>query len=311
MPPASDGNRRLFSGSVADMIADIRALRAIGVTGLDFDFEQDDAKGVIAGMRRFPGRGSGTCLDYRGHLVTVAEEFCNSMRAFGVALALAAIPVIALGVMAAVHWAAPVPAVTIALLVVAVAFAAAMLWNHNLDRITEAVRRVAADGSSASSAAPPSLTSLGELVREVERLSRRVARRTALVEQLQRADVAIVERLPDPLLVLGADRTVRRSNAAAQAEFGGDLAAALRHPGLRGAIDRAFATGAVQTVELSLPVPVPRQLQATTVPMDPPLADGGKMIVVLSDRTRERAIERTRADLLPMPVTNCGLLWRR
>jgi alkanesulfonate monooxygenase SsuD/methylene tetrahydromethanopterin reductase-like flavin-dependent oxidoreductase (luciferase family) len=53
MPPASDGNRRLFSGSVADTIEDIRALRAIGVTGLDFDFEQEDADGVIAGMRKF------------------------------------------------------------------------------------------------------------------------------------------------------------------------------------------------------------------------------------------------------------------
>ncbi len=53
MPPASDGNRRLFSGTVAETIEDIRALRAIGVTGLDFDFEQDDADGVIAGMRTF------------------------------------------------------------------------------------------------------------------------------------------------------------------------------------------------------------------------------------------------------------------
>jgi len=53
MPPASDGNRRLFSGDVAAVIEDIRALRGIGVTGLDFDFEQDDADGVIAGMRKF------------------------------------------------------------------------------------------------------------------------------------------------------------------------------------------------------------------------------------------------------------------
>jgi hypothetical protein len=53
MPPASDGNRRLFSGTIAQTIEDIRALRGIGVTGLDFDFEQDDADGVIAGMRRF------------------------------------------------------------------------------------------------------------------------------------------------------------------------------------------------------------------------------------------------------------------
>jgi len=53
MPPASDGHRRLFSGTVADTITDIRALHAVGVTGLDFDFEQEDAGAVIAGMRNF------------------------------------------------------------------------------------------------------------------------------------------------------------------------------------------------------------------------------------------------------------------
>ena len=34
------------------------------------------------------------------------------------------------------------------------------------------------------------------------------------------------------------------------------------------------------------------------VPMDPPLADGGQALVVLSDRTRERAVERMRADFV-------------
>jgi two-component system, OmpR family, phosphate regulon sensor histidine kinase PhoR len=32
--------------------------------------------------------------------------------------------------------------------------------------------------------------------------------------------------------------------------------------------------------------------------MDPPIADGGRAVVVLSDRTRERAVERTRADFV-------------
>jgi alkanesulfonate monooxygenase SsuD/methylene tetrahydromethanopterin reductase-like flavin-dependent oxidoreductase (luciferase family) len=53
MPPASDGNRRLFSGSIDDTIADVRTLRGIGVTGLDFDFEHDDADAVIAAMQKF------------------------------------------------------------------------------------------------------------------------------------------------------------------------------------------------------------------------------------------------------------------
>jgi two-component system phosphate regulon sensor histidine kinase PhoR len=37
---------------------------------------------------------------------------------------------------------------------------------------------------------------------------------------------------------------------------------------------------------------------ATVVQMDPPLADGGQILVVLSDRTRERVVERMRADFV-------------
>lgn len=53
---ASDGNRRLFSGSDADIIGDIRALRALGVTAIDFDFERPEVETVIAEMRAFRER---------------------------------------------------------------------------------------------------------------------------------------------------------------------------------------------------------------------------------------------------------------
>ena len=125
-----------------------------------------------------------------------------------------------------------------------------------------------------------------------------VAARTAQVEQLRRADGTVVERLPDPLIVLAADRSVRRANSAARAAFGTDMPAVLRHPDLRGAIDRAFASGMPQTADVNLPVPVPREVHAAVVPMDPAMADGGQAVVVLSDRTRERAVERTRADFV-------------
>ncbi len=220
------------------------------------------------------------------------------MRTLALAFGLAAVPVMTLAVMVGTGWAAPLPAFIAIVLTLLAALVVALSWNRDLDLITGAVRRVAADGTGAASYARPAPPSLGQLRRELERLSRRVASRTALVDQLQRADVAIVERLPDPLLVLGADRAVRRANAAARAAFGSDIGAVLRHPGLHGAIDRAFASGDVQSAELILPVPVQREVQATVVPMDPPLADGGRMVVVLSDRTRERASERMRADFV-------------
>jgi two-component system, OmpR family, phosphate regulon sensor histidine kinase PhoR len=132
----------------------------------------------------------------------------------------------------------------------------------------------------------------------VARLARRVAARAALVDQLRRADGTVAERLPDPLIVLAADRTVRRANSAARAAFGDDMPAVLRHPDLGAAIDRAFASGETETAEVTLPAPVPREVHAAVVPVDPPMADGGQAVVVLSDRSRERAVERTRVDFV-------------
>jgi probable F420-dependent oxidoreductase len=52
-PVASDGQRRLFSGSETQITADFRALRDLGVTAIDIDFGRPDTSAVIAEMRRF------------------------------------------------------------------------------------------------------------------------------------------------------------------------------------------------------------------------------------------------------------------
>jgi two-component system phosphate regulon sensor histidine kinase PhoR len=212
-------------------------------------------------------------------------------------LVIAGAPVLALIVLAATGAATPFGATIAIGLTLLVAGAVALLWARDLTVLSETVRRLDGDQPITETPALPGLERVG---REIERLSRRLAERSAVMERLRRADEAIVERLPDPLIVLAADRSVRRANSAARAAFGADMSAVLRHPGLHGAIDRAFiqgtAEGTVQNAELSLPAPVTRELHATVVPMDPPLADGGRAVVVLSDRSRERAVERMRAD---------------
>jgi probable F420-dependent oxidoreductase len=55
-PTASDGERRLFSGSDGDIIDDIHALGDLGVTAIDFDFERRTEADVIAEMRAFKER---------------------------------------------------------------------------------------------------------------------------------------------------------------------------------------------------------------------------------------------------------------
>ncbi|MGH7036645.1 MAG: TIGR03619 family F420-dependent LLM class oxidoreductase [Stellaceae bacterium] len=50
---ASNGERRLFSGSTADLIEDFRVLRGLGVGAIDIDFERADPAASLAEMRRF------------------------------------------------------------------------------------------------------------------------------------------------------------------------------------------------------------------------------------------------------------------
>jgi probable F420-dependent oxidoreductase len=52
-PLATDGNRKLFTGTVANTIEDIAAVRDIGVTAIDFDFEGREAEKSAADMKKF------------------------------------------------------------------------------------------------------------------------------------------------------------------------------------------------------------------------------------------------------------------
>lgn len=228
------------------------------------------------------------------------ERAMRSGQLAGVVLVLSATPCAVL----TLFWASGALTAHQALLGAAACVAAGLLiaaiWVRDVDMLSETIRQAALENSAAlaQAAASPRLAPIERATRNIERLSRTLANRAAMVGQLLAANEAIVERLPDPLLVLGPDRSVRRANAAARAAYGADMPAVLRHPDLRTAIERAYTRKDTQTAEIILPVPVPREVQATVIFMDPPLADGGQAITVLSDRSRERALERMRADFV-------------
>src|SRR5260370_37536201 len=50
---ADDGERRLFSGAAADVIADLRAFRDFGGDYLDFNFDRATADAILSNMRHF------------------------------------------------------------------------------------------------------------------------------------------------------------------------------------------------------------------------------------------------------------------
>ena len=210
-------------------------------------------------------------------------------------LAVAITPLLALLILVLTGQLDAVVAGWTALPVLAVSLLMGVAWGRDVVHLREALKQ-AANGRVL--ALRPRLPALATIYDEIDQLSRFISDRTALLQRLLKSDEAIVERLPDPLLVLGSDRAIRRANQAARDAFGRELNSVLRHPDLRAALDLALQNGTTQIVELALRVPLERDVTATVLNLDPPLADGGKILIVLSDRSRERAVERMRTDFI-------------
>src|SRR5271154_6735245 len=215
-----------------------------------------------------------------------------------IALCVAAAPVTALAVMALTGLAAPLAAILASVVTILSAAVFILVWAHDLELLTAAVHEIEADDSGAPAVETVGPKLMEPLGLEIARLSRHLAARAARIERERRADTLILERLPDALVVLRQDRTVSRRNPAAEAIFGVDLPAVLRHPELRAALDQPIAEGQTKSADLTIAAPIARELRATVVPINPPLQDGGRFVVVLSDRTRERSAERSHADFV-------------
>ena len=224
----------------------------------------------------------------------------GAKRLLGAFLAIGGVPLVALGGLI-VHadiavWPGGVTFAATALSALAVAY----IWLRDIDLLAETLRQAMANQGPAlsSAAAAPRIPSVERIAHGIEQLARGLANRAGEIGVLLRANQAIIERLPDPLLVLAPDRAVLRANTAMRTAFRDEIPVLLRHPVLRSAITSAWTEKATQTVDLSLPVPVEREVQATIIYFDPPLADGGQALVILSDRTRERRVEAMRADFV-------------
>jgi two-component system, OmpR family, phosphate regulon sensor histidine kinase PhoR len=208
---------------------------------------------------------------------------------------LGAAPAGALAALVLLGAAAPGPGLLALAAVVAVQAGLALLWVRDLLRTAAAL-------DSADRGPPrgfePLVPGLAMVLDQADRRARGLTDRTRSAEAALRAEGAILEALPDPLMVLGADHRLRRANGAARREFGAQAGSVLRHPTLRAALDSARPGGPPQSVELLIPVPVPREWQATVTALDPAADGDDRFVVLLADRTRERAVERTRADFV-------------
>ncbi len=111
----------------------------------------------------------------------------------------------------------------------------------------------------------------------------------------------IMDAIPDPILLVAADRTVTRANRAARDLAGIDIAGydiaiGLRNPLLVDAVDSVLAGASGQAIEITFPVPVERRFAVRVEPLGAHLADSA--VVVFHDLTALEQTERMRADFV-------------
>jgi two-component system phosphate regulon sensor histidine kinase PhoR len=112
----------------------------------------------------------------------------------------------------------------------------------------------------------------------------------------------VLQALPDPVLLVDAERHVIQANAAAESQFGRnavgrDLSAMVRHPALIDAVEAVLEGGAGREVELVFPVPVERVLRARVEPLMGE-AQGPLALIAFQDLTAAKRTDQMRADFV-------------
>ena len=145
---------------------------------------------------------------------------------------------------------------------------------------------------------------MGDLWLAITRLIRVWSERIRAAETRMAAAEAVIDAVPDPLILLDDRRRVAHANAQAVSLLGAaegprDLAAMLRNPAVLAAADAVLRGEAARVVDFTLTAPVERQLQARFARIDRPSpGDNAVAVLTLHDITQLKRAEQMRADFI-------------
>ncbi len=152
----------------------------------------------------------------------------------------------------------------------------------------------------------------------LDRARQQVANARRELESLAAGDQAVFTALPDPVILIAADRRILRANPAAREMFehghggdpkaegrpdqdtlvGRDLTAVLRNPALLQAVDEVLNGAEDQMVEFTLGGPVERYFGGRAARLGGARSGGTAAILTLHDVTGLKRAEQLRADFV-------------
>jgi two-component system phosphate regulon sensor histidine kinase PhoR len=227
----------------------------------------------------------------------------TSWRRVFLATALLEVPV-ALVLAALVEWAHLHAGAALLAWIVAGLLIGILVWPHvdGIARLTAYLESLAEGREEAQPHLPwsPLATSLASAVGRIRRRSQQ--RREETGARLAAIE-AVINSLPDPLIMLDGRLRITRVNAAA-AELmaddagGRELSSALRVPALLDGAQTALRRGTGTRVEFELTSPVKRAFVGQVERLGDSAGDEAALIVVLHDVTAEKRAEQMRADFV-------------
>jgi two-component system, OmpR family, phosphate regulon sensor histidine kinase PhoR len=177
-----------------------------------------------------------------------------------------------------------------------------------LTTMRKEIDALAADQTTTTLASRPTPRRLagpvGELWLGIVRLIRVWSERIRAAETRMAAAEAVIDAVPDPLILLDDRRRVVHANAQAVSLLGAaegprDLAAMLRNPAVLAAADAVLRGEATRVVDFTLTAPIERQFQARFARIDrPSLDDNAVAVLTLHDITQLKLAEQMRADFI-------------
>jgi two-component system, OmpR family, phosphate regulon sensor histidine kinase PhoR len=155
----------------------------------------------------------------------------------------------------------------------------------------------------APTAMAPPLGTAAELSSALAALSRKWAGRNADLRAAIAVNEAMVDAIPDPILLLDHQRHIVRTNAAARDLFGARIVdraidTVLRDPNVLEAVDEVLAGRVSSAARLSLPGTVERHFDVRVAHLSPGANDGVAVLLALYDVTAIRRAEQMRADFV-------------